>query len=255
MLDVHPPHHAATTWRDFFIHIATIVVGLLIAIGLEQTVEWVHHRHQISETREALRHERESNAETFGQNTAFLRHNINALRNDMTVLLYLKAHPGTPAAQLPGVLFWPNLNASLSDIAWRSAQAGSITALLPPQEVYENAQLYEALSVLRDEGSRSWDATTRAGAYALRDPDVSRLTPAEVEEELRLTQDALLAKYRLGVAMANIGLIFRDFKPAPELKEMEQLSVAAPLSEEEKKKLETAREITRARMASTPVSR
>ena len=33
MLDVHPPHHAATTWRDFFIHIATIV------LGLEQTIE------------------------------------------------------------------------------------------------------------------------------------------------------------------------------------------------------------------------
>ena len=24
MLDVHPAHHAASTWRDFFIHIATI---------------------------------------------------------------------------------------------------------------------------------------------------------------------------------------------------------------------------------------
>ena len=36
MLDVHPAHHAANTWRDFFIHIATIVLGLLIAVSLEQ---------------------------------------------------------------------------------------------------------------------------------------------------------------------------------------------------------------------------
>jgi hypothetical protein len=42
MLDVHPALHATTTWR-FFIHIATIVIGLLIAIGLEQTVELIHH--------------------------------------------------------------------------------------------------------------------------------------------------------------------------------------------------------------------
>jgi len=47
MLDVHPAHHAASSWRDFFIHIATIVLGLLIAIGLEQTVEAIHHRHQL----------------------------------------------------------------------------------------------------------------------------------------------------------------------------------------------------------------
>ena len=39
MLDVHPPHEAAHTWKDFFIHIATIVVGLLIAVSFEQTVE------------------------------------------------------------------------------------------------------------------------------------------------------------------------------------------------------------------------
>ena len=38
MLEPHPPHTTAHTWRDFFIHIATTVVGLLIAAGLEQTV-------------------------------------------------------------------------------------------------------------------------------------------------------------------------------------------------------------------------
>ena len=34
MLDIHPPHKAAHTWRDFLIHIATIGLGLLIAVGL-----------------------------------------------------------------------------------------------------------------------------------------------------------------------------------------------------------------------------
>jgi hypothetical protein len=32
MLDVHAPHEAVHTWRDFFIHIATIGLGLLIAV-------------------------------------------------------------------------------------------------------------------------------------------------------------------------------------------------------------------------------
>ncbi len=34
MLDVHPPHAPTHTWKDFFIHIATIVIGLIIAVGL-----------------------------------------------------------------------------------------------------------------------------------------------------------------------------------------------------------------------------
>src|SRR5882757_6824641 len=54
MLDVHPAHHAASTWRDFFVHIATIVLGLLIAIGLEQTVEYFHHQHQLRELAHGL---------------------------------------------------------------------------------------------------------------------------------------------------------------------------------------------------------
>jgi hypothetical protein len=49
MLDVHPPHSPTHTWRDFFIHIATIVVGLLIAVGIEQAVEAIHHHHQREE--------------------------------------------------------------------------------------------------------------------------------------------------------------------------------------------------------------
>lgn len=54
MLDVHPPHQAAHTWKDFFIHIATIVVGLIIAVGLEQMVEAIHDNHLRAEIREGL---------------------------------------------------------------------------------------------------------------------------------------------------------------------------------------------------------
>src|SRR5580693_4165763 len=61
MLDVHPAHHAASTWREFFIHIATIVIGLLIAVGLEQTVEYFHHRQQVAEIRRSLAEERRIN--------------------------------------------------------------------------------------------------------------------------------------------------------------------------------------------------
>ena len=39
MLDVHAPHETVHTWKGCFIHLATIVIGLLIAVGLEQMVE------------------------------------------------------------------------------------------------------------------------------------------------------------------------------------------------------------------------
>jgi hypothetical protein len=52
MIDIHPPHQSDHTWKDFFIHIGTIAVGILIAIGLEQAVELIHERYQRIELRE-----------------------------------------------------------------------------------------------------------------------------------------------------------------------------------------------------------
>ena len=58
---LHPAHQAANSWREFLIHIAAIVIGLAIAVGFEQTVEFLHHRHQIRQTRERLHKEIEVN--------------------------------------------------------------------------------------------------------------------------------------------------------------------------------------------------
>ena len=46
MLDVRPPHQADHTWKDLLLHIAAISIGLLLTLGLEATVEWIHHKHQ-----------------------------------------------------------------------------------------------------------------------------------------------------------------------------------------------------------------
>ena len=97
MLDVHPIHAPVGGWRDFFIHIATIVVGLCIAVAIQQAVEHVHNRYQIAETRQALRLEREDNYKTLVANTTAWRWGITELQNNLLVFQYLQQHPGTPA--------------------------------------------------------------------------------------------------------------------------------------------------------------
>src|ERR1700730_1204283 len=57
MLEVHAPHESIHTWKSFFIHIATIVIGLLIAVGLEQAVETIHWHNQVRAARDVLRQE------------------------------------------------------------------------------------------------------------------------------------------------------------------------------------------------------
>jgi hypothetical protein len=102
MLEVHPAHHAASSWKEFFIHIATIVLGLLIAVGLEQAVEYFHHRGEVREVREELRGERETNKNFFTSETTHWRWETAELENNLMVLAYLQKHPGTPDEKLPG---------------------------------------------------------------------------------------------------------------------------------------------------------
>src|ERR1700751_4750812 len=92
MLDVHPPHEKVHSWTQFFIHIAAITIGLLIAIGLEQTVEYLHHRHRLREARHELRVEAEDNRGQLIKNlqaartmTAELDANMALLRATQTI--------------------------------------------------------------------------------------------------------------------------------------------------------------------------
>ena len=122
MFDMHPPHESIHTWRDFFIHIATIVVGLCIAVGLEQTAEFFHHRHQVSEIRESLRVERSINAYRFSIATEEFHRLVPKLQGNLAIFQYLLSHPGAPSNQWPGTLTWYGHNIYYHTGAWETAQ-------------------------------------------------------------------------------------------------------------------------------------
>ena len=56
-MEVHPPHEAIHSVKEFTVHMLAITLGLLIALGLEATVEWLHHRSLVREARENIRQE------------------------------------------------------------------------------------------------------------------------------------------------------------------------------------------------------
>lgn len=52
-MDVHKPK-PWHNWREFLAEIATIVIGVLIALGAEQAVEWLHWRREVEAERGSL---------------------------------------------------------------------------------------------------------------------------------------------------------------------------------------------------------
>jgi hypothetical protein len=166
MLDIHPAHHAASTWRDFFIHIATIVIGLLIAISLEQTVEYFHHRHLAAEARRALIEERRTNESSNEFNIFATHRHQQDLQRDLTILHALRARQPRPS--VPFILRHARYLYLEDD--WRKIhQSGTINYLTgelrPIDYRYENQDAFMARA------DRSTEDLYRAGAVLRSEHD------------------------------------------------------------------------------------
>jgi hypothetical protein len=214
MLDVHAPHQSVHTWKDFFIHIATIVVGLLIAIGLEQTVEHFHHKHQVAEVRASLNVERRFNANRFGVLTDEFRRFEPKLETNLAVFTYLRGHPNAPVADWPGKLDWLALNLGFLDAAWKTAEQSTILQYMPRAEVQRNSELYSRLFGLRETMDAAGIALNEARRFAIQDPDPSHLSPAQLDRQIDLTIEVLLQYALIGRAENNLASRYPDFTPS-----------------------------------------
>jgi hypothetical protein len=223
VLDVHPPHHAASTWRDFFIHIATIVIGLLIAVGLEQMVEYIHHRRELAETRTLLREEREANKKTFANLVLYWRGNTAALKNNLLVFQYLRDHPGTPEENLPGTLNWRHISTRFTTVAWDAAQLNGVAALMPREEAANYALLYRRLQQIRDTDTETFVAVLDAEEFTYADRDPSHLSAAQLADEIARVDKALSRSSATASYLSNMGGQYPDFPPSLTLEEVDQL--------------------------------
>ena len=222
MLEVHPAH-AASSWKEFFIHIATIVLGLLIAIALEQGVEYFHHRREVAEVREELRGEREANKDSFKSETTNWRWETAELENNLMVLAYLQKHPGTPDEKLPGSLVWFHASASSTQAAWDASKTSGVTSLMNREEVEQYEDTYNQLRKIDDARSLAYDAMNDASRYELTDSRLSQLSPAQIGETTTLTQIALTKHWLEGVALENTARKFKDFPPSITSDELSQV--------------------------------
>lgn len=185
MLDVHPPEHAAHSWRDFFIHIATIVVGLLIAVALEQTVEFLHHRHEVAEARTALAAEHRENIHRYHLNVRDHLTRLAAFHNNERILRYLLEHPGARAEDLPGVMGWgPITLKEPVEAEWSVVEHTNVSSLLAPEEMRGYAAEYIQLDDEAVMFHHLQDLIANCAAFLTHTPDVTKLAHDELQHTL-----------------------------------------------------------------------
>jgi hypothetical protein len=210
MLDVHPPHHAAHTWRDFFIHIATICVGLLIAIALEQSVEYLHHREQAAELRQTLHdessqvlHDANDMALATHAQLAFLDQRIT---DAQTAYFLHRPLAPLPQAKVPA--------ADSPDVPhWRAAKQSGLISNLTQGEITAYSEI-EYVQALEQAEVVTWaQISNQVAAVMLMYPklasgqrDLSRMSPQDLHDYLKLLgQDRIATRELLRGNLLLIG--------------------------------------------------
>jgi len=179
MLDVHAPHGTVHTWKDFFIHLATISIGLLLAIGLEQCVETLHQLHQRHQLQHDLVEEAKRNRDIL---TVDLRLESQAswFRRvlESTKLLPVRGQiavdlPSSPC--IPGTIGANGMDATVrttyfapSDAVWVTARDAGLIIRLPVEEARMYARLAHNYSLQASARDHFADACDRIDSLRTR---------------------------------------------------------------------------------------
>ena len=167
MLEVHAPRGSTHSWTDFFIHIATIVLGLFIAIGLEQTVELIHRTHQRHDLQADLHAEAQNNRAIIERDLA-LRKLEPWFEEASRAVDSASPQQGKIRITLP---FAPCMPGSVgtsteryfapSEAVWTTAKESSLVSLLPVEQARMYTRLahnYDLLGLSRNEVAHGCDA-------------------------------------------------------------------------------------------------
>ncbi len=166
-------------WRAFAGEVGIIVVGILIALSLEQIVSTLHDRATAAEARSIIRGEIELNLKTMvlrSETEPCLRARLRE------IAAFLDA---TERGLKPTPLRWVGAPFAplLSHTGFQSAQSAGTTFLLPQAEQQQIAALYLDFNDFNESNTREWydwaQLRTLVSAQAeLSAPEITRLRSA-----------------------------------------------------------------------------
>lgn len=142
MLDVHPPHTPAHGVGDFFLHLFTITVGLLIAVGIEGMVTRHEHKKLAEEARETLTAEIRHNMANTDDAVRDIAAQQDRMKKNLDTLEKIQTAPKGAAADNA------DINAAygstgLEKTAWRTAQATGALSYMPYEEAQRFSGIYD----------------------------------------------------------------------------------------------------------------
>lgn len=209
MLEVHAPHRATHTAKDFLLHIAAISIGLLLALGLESTAEWLHHRHQGRQALEVLRREVERNRLVLAADIESADAAEGHHRAALAVVHRVRAGQARPDDQVIFIRRYSPLNSS----AWKVVHDTGAAAYIPYEVLAPYGDTYEAQATINETAQTMYAELLKATSVlnseqvdenrAEEDRLQRSAEAADIEPHDRSTATALAADQKLAARLSG----------------------------------------------------
>lgn len=208
MIDIHPPQHGSMTTRDFFVHLGIVVLGILIAIGLEQTAEVIHHHHQRQQLEEDLHAEAQRNVGTIQANEENFEVYMVWYRGVLKA-----AREAKPVGEFVSFVIPPRVDPRVAqrpmDNVWPAATASGAVAVLPREEIETfgrintYAEFADQIAGARQAALLTENAVLSRLGLSLVPGTTLRMTPQDRDELMRAVATHLEGYRQLSIADAT----------------------------------------------------
>ncbi len=190
LLDVHPPHEPIHGVRDFFLHLFTITIGLLIALGLENLAERVHQHHLRDEADRNLQQELRDNEHELDTTRAAAK---TEEANLTAILGFLGEREQNKHADIHNM----SLNftsGSLSSASWQTASATGALSYMSYERAEQFAGVYQVQDIYSRLTERTLDQFLKLQSYVAGGVDPTKMSP----------EDARLAATDVRQTLSNV---------------------------------------------------
>ncbi len=143
MIDVHSPHKTIGNKGEFFLHLFTITIGLLIAVGIEGCVGRYEHHRLAEEARRTMTGEIQKNTASVKDALADIDQEQKRSAANLAGFQKVQLNPHDTSND--------NLNidigysvVGLADTAWKTAQATGALSYMPYKESERFSNIYGA---------------------------------------------------------------------------------------------------------------
>ena len=175
MIEVHPPDEKIHGVRDFLLHLFTITIGLLIALGLEAGVERLHHHHLQEEASDNVQQEiRDNQKELQVSHEAITKEKENLLK----ALAFLDARAAGKPYDISSITLGYTMPA-LSDASWKTASSTGALSYMPYARVQRYASAYQLQDQFMQLEKQTLGQYLRLQSYVIYGFDPDKLSVAQ----------------------------------------------------------------------------